>query len=175
MFQWISLILQALFSGLQSRRHLILENLALRHHLAVLRRSGAKPKLSNFDRLFWVMLHRCWSDWQRVLKIFQPRTVLSWHRLGFRLFWRWKSRTRSGRPCLDRELVTLIRQMWSTNPTWGSKRIQAELAKLGIRVSDSTIRKYRPHSRNHRSDQPWMNFLQNHAKELFSVDFFTRC
>src|SRR4249920_2790706 len=100
MFQWISLILQALFAGLQSRRHLVLENLALRHQLAVLRRSGAKPKLSNSDRLFWVILRRCWSDWQRVLKIFQPRTVLLWHRLGFRLFWRWKSRVRAGRPCL---------------------------------------------------------------------------
>jgi putative transposase len=94
--------------------------------------------LRNSDRLLWVLLRRCWSDWRRVLVIIQPRTVVGWHRLGFRLFWRWKSRACGGRPSLDRQLITLIRRMWSSNPTWGSKRIQAELAKLGIAVSDST-------------------------------------
>ena len=76
----------ALFSGFHSRRNLKLENLALRHQLRVLKRSGIKPKFNNSDRLFWVMLRCWWSDWQQVLKIFQPRTVLSWHRLGFRMF-----------------------------------------------------------------------------------------
>jgi hypothetical protein len=75
---------------------------------------------------------------------FQPQTIIGWHRLGFRLFWRWKSRTRPGRPPVDRDLIRLIQRMWHANPTWGSRRIQAELAKLGIQVSDSTIRKYRP-------------------------------
>ena len=77
----------------------------------------------------------------------------------------------TGRPGLDHEMVSLIRQMWTSNPTWGSKRIQAELAKLGINLSDSTVRKYRPRSR--RRHQTWKSFLQNHAKELVSVDFFT--
>jgi transposase InsO family protein len=63
--------------------------------------------------------------------------------------------------------------MWSANPTWGSKRIQAELARIGISVSDSTVRKYRPRTRSHRHDQTWKSFLHNHAKELISVDFFT--
>jgi transposase InsO family protein len=74
---------------------------------------------------------------------------------------------------MDQARLTLIRQMWSSNPTWGSKRIQAELAKLGIRVSDSTIRKYRPKARRHPGEQTWKTFLQNHAKEFISVDFFT--
>jgi hypothetical protein len=121
MFSLVSIVLSALCSGLKSRRQLMLENLALRHQLTVLKRSVPKPKLSNSDRLLWVLLQRCWSDWQRVLVIIQPRTVLGWHRLGFRLFWRWKSRIRTGRPCLDPQLVTLIGQMWLANPVWSKK------------------------------------------------------
>jgi putative transposase len=151
----------------------MLENLALRQQLEVLQRSARKPRLRNCDRVLWVLLRRGWSDWQRVLGILRPGTVLHWHRLGFRLFWHWKSRPCGGRPCLNRQLVTLINGMWSANPTWGSKRIQAELAKLGIRVSDSTVRKYRPRTRSNRRNQTWKSFLQNHARELVSVDFFT--
>jgi len=73
--------------------------------------------------------------------LFQPQTIIAWDRHGFRLFWRSKSRARDGRPALDGDLVALIWQMWQANPTWGSSRIQAELAKLGIQISDSTIRK----------------------------------
>jgi len=73
-----------------------------------------------------------------VLVIVQPRTVVAWHRAGFRCFWRWKSRLPTGRRPFDRDLVCLIRRMWQANPAWGSRRIQAELAKLGIAVSDST-------------------------------------
>ena len=168
MSYWV--LLRSLFSGCQSRRLLLLENLALRHQLAVLRRQTRKPKLGQADRLLWLTLRRLWPDWQKGLLLFQPQTVIAWHRLGFRLFWRWKSRARGGRPTADRKLINLIRQMWSSNPTWGSKRIQAELAKLGIAVSDSTVRKYRPRTR--RGDQTWKTFLHTHAKELVSVDFF---
>ncbi len=173
MFYLLSLVVRTFGSGLQSRRELMLENLALRHQLAVLRRSAPKPRLRRSDRLLWVPLRRFWSKWNQSLVLVQPRTVVGWHRLGVRLFWRWKSGARAGRPSLDRERVTLIRQMWSGNPNWGSKRIQAELAKLGLHVSDSTVRKYRPKTRRDRRDQSWKSFLQNHAKELVSVDFFT--
>ena len=103
----------------------------------------------------------------------EPHTVVGWHRLGFRLFWRWKPRARGGRASLDHELITLIGRMWSSNPTWGSKRIQAALAKLGIEVSASTIRKYRPKAHCCRRAQTWKSFLRNHAKDLIAVDFFT--
>ena len=102
--------------------------------------SGAKlanRKLRQADRFLWLALRRWWPDWQKGLLLFQPQTVIAWHRLGFRLFWRWKSRACGGRPTADRKLINLIRRMWSSNPTWGSKRIQAELAKLGIEVSDT--------------------------------------
>jgi transposase InsO family protein len=161
---------RSLLSGCRSRRLLIFENLALRHQLAVLRRQSRKPKLGHADRLLWLILRRLWPDWRKGLLLFQPQTLIGWHRLGFRLFWRWRSRAHGGRPTADRKLIHLIRQMWSSNPTWGSKRIQAELAKLGMPVSDSTIRKYRPRTR--RGDQTWKTFLHNHARDLIAVDFF---
>jgi transposase InsO family protein len=172
MFEFLLLFLRCLFAGFRSRSGLALENLALRHQLVVLKRQARKPKLRCADRLLWVGLRRLWPYWQKALLLFQPKTVIAWHRLGFRLFWRWKSRTRSGRPCVDGELIALIQQMWQANPTWGSRRIQAELAKLGIEVSDSTIRKYRPQHRRSPSDQTWKTFLQNHAQALIAVDFF---
>ena len=88
MLALIKTFLRVLLSGLQSRSQLMVENLALRHQLTMLRRSVSKPKLQNSDRLLWLLLRQCWSDWQRVLLIVQPRTVIAWHRLGFRLFWR---------------------------------------------------------------------------------------
>lgn len=171
MFDLFATILRVLFCGFQSRHQLLLENLALRHQLTVLQRSVPRAKLKRADRFLWVLLLRCWSGWQRVLVIVQPRTVVAWHRAAFRWFWRWKSRPRTGRPRVNRDLIGLIRRMWQANPTWGSRRIQAELAKLGIPVSDSTVRKYRPRTR--RADQTWKTFLQNHAKELVAIDFFT--
>jgi putative transposase len=172
MFEFPLLFLRCLFAGLQSRSGLVFENSALRHQLAVLKRQVRKPKLRCADRLLWVGLRRIWPQWQKALLLFQPQTIISWHRLGFRLFWRWKSRTRRGRPCVGRDLLTLIQRMWKANPTWGSRRIQAELAKLGIEVSDSTIRKYRPKNRPSPSDQTWKSFLQNHAQAVVAVDFF---
>lgn len=103
--------------------------------------------------------------------IFRPETVIGWQRAGFRLFWRWKSRRRIGRPGKDRELIELIRRMWAVNPTWGSPRIRDELAKLGLHASTATIRKYRPKSRGHRS-QSWWTFLQNHTGAIAAMDFF---
>ena len=103
--------------------------------------------------------------------IFRPETVIGWQRAGFRMFWRWKSSRRRGRPGKDRELIQLIRRMWSVNPTWGSPRIRDELAKLGLQASTATIRKYRPRSRRLPS-QSWRTFLQNHAGGIAAMDFF---
>ena len=97
-----------------------LENVALRHQVAVLQRSVGRPRLYRRDRLFWVGLSKLWAAWRASLVIVQPPTVLAWHRQGFQLYWRWKSRGRSaGRPPLDPELRSLIRRMARENPTWG--------------------------------------------------------
>ena len=173
MLKVISALLRSLLSTFQSHSRLALENLALRHQLAVLQRQAPKPKLRPADRLLWVGLLRFWPNWQQALLLVQPQTVIAWHRWGFRLFWHWKSRARRGRPSLDSDLIALIRRMWQANPTWGSPRIQAELAKLGIRISDSTVRRYRPKHRRPRSAQTRRTFLHSHAKALAAIDFFT--
>ena len=94
-----------------------------------------------------------------------------WHRQGFRYYWRWKSRKR-GRPRIDGEIRQLIRRMCSANPLWGAPRIHGELLKLGIEVSEATVSKYMIRHRGPPS-QHWRTFLQNHSKELISLDFLT--
>ena len=109
------------------------ENMALRHQLAVLQRSVSRPRFSRWDRILWVWLSRLWTGWRSSLVIVQPATVVAWRRQGFQLFWRWKSRTTPvGRPRLDAEIRHLIRRMARENPTWGQRRIQAELALLAL-------------------------------------------
>ena len=154
----------------RDRQQLLLENLALRQQIHVLRRSVRKPRLRATDRFFWTVLRRFWSGWSNVLLLVSPQTVVGWHRRGYRLFWRWRSRSPGGRPRVDHNLTELIRRMWNCNPTWGSRRIQAEIAKLGLHASDSTIRKYRPKHR--RSSQTWSSFLRNHADAIAAMDFF---
>jgi len=108
---------------------LALENLALRQQLAVCNRSIKRPKLRRRDRVFWTWLMRLWPQWKSALVIVKPETVIRWHRQGFRLYWRWKSRAgRSGRPRIEEEVRDLIRRMSRDNPTWGAPRIQSELA-----------------------------------------------
>jgi hypothetical protein len=136
---------------LRSRRDLALENIALRQQLMV--------------------LQRVWPGWRRALLLVQPATVVGWHRKGFRAYWRWKSRARGGRPRIDPSVRSLIRHMWNSNPTWGSPRIQAELHKLGIDVSDATVRRYRP-SRLRPPSQAWHSFLENHLTDIAAMDFF---
>ena len=155
----------------KTQRALALENLALRHQLQVLQRTGHRPRLSRWDRGFWVLLSRLWKDWRGSLVIVQPATVVGWHRKGFRLYWKWKSR-RSGRPKVSRETRDLIRQMSKENPLWGAPRIQAELIKLGIDVSETTVAKYMVRVRKPPA-QTWLTFLHNHKDAMASIDFFT--
>jgi putative transposase len=152
------------------RATLVLENLALRQQLAVLRRSVRRPRLRRRDRLFWTVLWRIWPGWQRALLIVSPATVVHWHRLGFRLYWRWKSRGRPGRPAVSADIRRLIRQMARENVTWGAPRIASELRLLGHVVADSTVAKYLP-KRSKPPSQSWRTFLANHADCLASIDF----
>ena len=169
----ISILFRTLFSALRSRRAMVLENLALRHQLHVLQRNAKRPLLTNRDRVLWVMLSRVWADWRTSLTVVQPDTVVRWHRRGFRLYWRWKSRPRwPGRRKIPKEIRDLIRQMSRDNPLWGAPRIHGELLKLGIKVSQATVSKYMVRHRRPPS-QSWRTFLKNHAKDIVSVDFFT--
>jgi putative transposase len=149
-----------------------LENVALRHQLAVLQRSVRRPRFRRRDRIFWLWLARLWAGWRASLLIVRPATVLAWHREGFHLYWRWKSRLRSpGRPPIDLEIRTLIRRMARENPTWGRRRIQAELRFLGYEVAALTVAKYM--RRASRCPSPtWRAFLAAHRNDIAAVDFF---
>ena len=125
----------------RSQQDIILENLALRQQLAVQQRSMTRPKIKNTDRIFWVWLTKIWDDWKSALIIVKPETVVGWHRKGFKLYWKWKSR-RVGRPTIDWELIKLIRNLQKENPTWTAQRIQGELAMLGYDICDNTVAKY---------------------------------
>ncbi len=148
------------------------ENLALRHQILVLQRSVTRPRLSRGDRILWVWLSRWWTGWRLNLIIVQPATVLAWHRQGFQLYWRWRSTAnRVGRPQLDAEIRRLIRRMARENPTWGRRRIQAELALLGHEVAELIVAKYM-HRPSPRPSPTWRTFLTAHARSLVAVDFF---
>src|SRR5205809_2152334 len=110
-----------------------LENLALRHQLAVYQQTIHRPQLRPSDRFFWAWLSRLWPGWQVALAFVQPRTVIAWQQQRFRDHWqRLSQRGQPGRPTIAKELRDLIRTMWQTNPTWGAPRIVGELRKLGI-------------------------------------------
>src|SRR4029453_10008962 len=148
------------------------ENLALRHQLLVLQRSVGRPRLARGDRVFWVWLSRVWVSWRSSLVIVQPATVLTWHRQGFRLYWQWKSRPNPvGRPRLDAEIRNLIRRMARENPTWGRRRIQAELALLGYHVAELTVAKYMRRT-SPRPSPTWRTFLATHAQDIVAIAFF---
>jgi len=154
------------------QRRLGRRKLALRQQLAILREKTKRPSLRQSDRIFWAILSRIWKNWRSALLIVQPDTVIRWHRRGFKIFWRWKSRAKRGRPPIELEIRKLIRRMSRENPLWGTPRIQSELALLGYVVADSTIDKYRIRPKKPPS-QTWRTFLDNHIKDIVAVDFFT--
>ena len=170
-------IILSLFSSarqvFQTRAALQAEILALRHQLLVLQRSsrGHRLRLSRADRFLWVWLARFWSGWRSALVIVKPETIIAWHRKGFRLCWKWKSRHPEGRPSVSREVIDLIHRMSLANPGWGAPRIHGELLKLGFELSQATVAKYLVRHRRPPS-QNWRTFLKNHMQSLVSADFF---
>ncbi len=157
----------------RSRSALLLENALLRHQLVVLSRSVKRPRLTAADRGLLVLLAGRLRAWAGALVIVRPETVLRWHRAGFRLFWRRKSRPRSApKPKVAAEAVALIREMAVANRLWGADRIRGELVKLDIRVSKRTIQRYLRQARPpDRSGQAWSTFLRNHAGEVWACNF----
>src|ERR1700704_2703223 len=123
-----------------AHRPVALENLVLRHQLAVYKKTVTRPKVRRSDRLFWVALSRVWAGWRQALVIVSPNTVLRWQRRRFREHWTGLSgRPRLGRPPISVETAALIRRMAATNPLWGAPRIHGELLKLGIDLAERTV------------------------------------
>src|SRR5229473_22772 len=144
MFRFIGMCFGTLVRILRARRNLLLENLALRQQLAVLKRRHPRPRLDLLDKLFWVAIRRFWSGWQQSLIAVTPETVVRWHRGGFRLYWKLLSRVRRsiGRRQTSKEVRELIFRMVVENPTWGAPRIHGELLMLGFDVSERTISRW---------------------------------
>jgi transposase InsO family protein len=116
-------------------------------------------------------LYRWFPSILQVVTVVQPETLVRWHRAGFRLYWRWKSGLRGGRPQIETDLRALIRQMSMENPLWGAPRIHGELLKLGYEVAQSTVAKYMVKRRRPPS-QGWRTFLRNHAPDIAAMDLF---
>ena len=176
MLRFVRLFIGTIVRLVHSRRSLLLENLALRQQLSVLKRRRPRPSLSSFDRLFWVVARRVWSGWKQSLLIVTPETVVRWHRAGFLLYWRLVSRItkKPGRRPTSKEVRDLIFRMVAENSTWGAPPIHGELLMLGFDVSERTISRWM--KRTPMEPEPgkrWLTFLRNHREAIAAMDFFT--
>jgi putative transposase len=171
MLQAVLVLAAAVANAFRARRSLLTEIALLRHQLAVLLRSVARPRVTRFDRIVLVALAAVSPTWRNVLRIVQPEALLRWHRAGFKALWRWRSRARPASR-LATETVALLRSMASANRLWGAERIRGELLKLGINVSKRTIQKYMRAARPATPrGQRWSSFLRNHSQEIWACDF----
>src|SRR6267143_1220259 len=176
MFRLIGLCLGTLVRILRARGSLLLENLALRQQLAVLKRGHPRRRLDLLDKLFWVAVRRFWSGWQQSLIAVTPETVVRWHRGGFRLYGKLISKVRRpvGRRQTSKEVQELIFRMIVENPTWGVPRIHGELLMISFDVSERTISRWM--KRAPRDPEParrWLSFIRNHREAIAAMDFFT--
>src|ERR1700730_16853761 len=172
MFAFLQLLGTFLASLFRPRRRLEVENLFLRHQLNIaLRGAPHRLRLRGTDRALLVWMTWLWPSLLGLSRVVQPDTILRWHRAGFRAYWRWKSRSRPGRPRVSPELRDLIRRMSRENPLWGAPRIHGELLKLGFEIAESTVSKYMVRYRRPPS-QTWRAFLHNHADAI--DDYFVR-
>ena len=171
MIAHLNLLTSAMASLLTSRGRLEAEVVLLRHQLNVLRRAAPQRlRFTAMDRLIFVWLYRLFPSLIDAVAVIEPATLLRWHRGGFRLFWRWKSRSPGGRPKISRVTRSLIREMSLANPLWGAPRIHGELLRLGIEVGETTVAKYMVKG-GRPSSQTWTTFLRNHAAGIAAMDF----
>ena len=172
----LRLLLTSVIRCFRTRRSLLLENLALRQQLAILKRRHPRPSLSLLDKIFRVLVRRCWSGWKQALLVVTPETVVRWHRAGFRLYWRFISKAQRpiGRRQISQEVRQLLVQMRAENPTWGAPRIHGELLMLGFEVSERTISRWMKRApRDSDAAKRWLAFLRNHREAIAAMDFFT--
>ena len=169
----IKTFLVNLLNFIKSHAQLQIENAYLHKQIEILIRSKNKVKLRKSDKIFMTIIMKLLSNWKKNLFVVKPETVIKWHRQGFKLFWKWKSRNNSGRPKIDPRIRALIHQLAKENPLWGAPRIHGELMKLGYFVSEATVYRYMPKRRDRDRVVRWKSFLKNHAKEIISMDFFT--
>jgi hypothetical protein len=160
MLDLCKLIVGTVIDLLRSRATLEAEILVLRQQINVLRRANPKRlRLGSIDRLILGGVCRLFPNVYGTLAIVRPDTVIRWHRAGFRVYWRWKSRRRCGRPAVSLEIRRLVRQMSLANPLWGAPRIHGELLKLSIEIGQTSVAKYMA-GRREPPSQGWKAFLR---------------
>jgi putative transposase len=170
-----SLLLGTITDMTRSKSELIVENAFMRQQLIVLSRQTKRPVLTSSDRGLLVALAGRLRTWKESLLIVKPETLLYWHRQGFRLFWRHKSKAKTRQSRVPPDIIALIQTMALNNRFWGAKRIQDELRKLGYLLSKHTVAKYMCQARRtrppHHNGQTWATFLNNHAHDIWACDF----
>jgi hypothetical protein len=157
------LILGLIADLFRSRARLEAELLVLRQQINVLRRTRpSRLTFTTTDKLLFGWLCKLFPNARSALAIVQPKTVVRWHRAGFRAYWRWKSRAYPGRPALSVEIRKLIREMSIANPLWGAPRIHGELLKLGIDIGQTSVAKYMARTRRprRRAGRPFFVIMQ---------------
>jgi hypothetical protein len=174
-YLWI--FLSAFF---RSRASLGCELVAIRSQLtfykeSIRQKKQPRPRFTPAFRLLWVWLSTVWSGWKPVANLMKPRTVLKWHEDAFLQWWRWKSRSKGGRPAISQEMRALIRRLSRENVLWSAETIHGHLVLLG---SDppcpDTIRKYMVKlTGGTDKSQTWLTFLRNHLQISWAMDFFT--
>src|SRR3981189_2731086 len=171
MIGFLILLLRVVISPFKTRARLESRICLPQHKLNVLRRRApSKPKLTVADRMIFVWLYRLFPSVNSAITIVQSKNLIRWPRAGFRLHWRWKSRSQGGRPKVSMEIRRLIREISLANRLWGAPRIHGELLKLGIEVAQSTVAKYMAR-RGRGPSQTWKTFVRNHSPGIAAMDF----
>ena len=156
-----------------TKTQLILENIFLTRQLEIYQRADPKLKIKITDQVFFSLMKELLSNWKEKIFIVKSETVIKWHRSAFKFYWRWKTKSKVGRPKTDREVIALIKKMVNENPLWGAPRIHGEIKKLGFDISESTVLRHMPKRGKRTIGQNWKTFLKNHSKEIISIDFLT--
>src|ERR1035437_3080616 len=125
-----------------TKAQLILENLFLTKQLEIYQRTDPNLKIKRVDRMFFSLMMDWLYNWKERLFIVKPDIVIKWHRKAFKFYWRWKSRSKGGRPKISREVIAMIKQMANENSEWGAPRIHGELMKLGFNICGSSVQRY---------------------------------
>jgi hypothetical protein len=177
MVTFLSAALTYLRAFLVSRHNLGLEVPALRQQVTVYKRKQPRQRLHQFDRLFWMALRRLWTNWADALVLVKPDTVVSWHRTGFRLFWRWRSRaSRAGRPKVEEEIREFDPPHESRKSNLGRTSHSRRVASSRFEISEPTVSRYlrglKRFPRKSKAKQ-WLAFLNTHREVIAAFDFFT--
>ena len=175
MFASLPYLIRLAWLLLRGHQAVVVENLALRQQLSIYRRKQKRPRLTRWNRLFWVTLATHWRGWRKHLFVVHPDTVVRWQRKRFGRYWAQlsnRSKRKLGRPPMGKQIRELIQTMAGANALWRAPRIHGELLKLGVAVSERTVSRIlrtvkRPPSQN------WKTFLKTHMGEIVATDFFT--